>query len=228
MKQVLYKNRFFLLPQLIFILISSLFLLLYTKPEIHIFLNSFNSPFFDGFFRLLTNLGDGIVYIPVLIFLLTRNYKWALVFVVAVVISNIIVMLSKNLLFSNIYRPSKYFELYESYKLHLVEGVRLHSMKSFPSGHTTTAFTVFFMLALITRNNVLKFALFVVALLTAYSRVYLSQHFLIDIVVGSVVGSGSVIASCIYFMGLKKRWMNKSIITPFMKGKVQTSTDNAF
>jgi len=226
MRQVIYKNRFFLLPQLIFIVIASFFLLLYTKPEIHIFFNSFYSPFFDTFFRLLTNLGDGFIYIPVLLFLLTRNYKWALVFVGAVVISNIIVMFSKHLLFSDIYRPSKYFELYETYKLHMVEGVRLHSMKSFPSGHTTTAFTVFFMLALIARNNLLKFGLFILALLTAYSRVYLSQHFLIDIVVGSIIGSGSVIASCVYFMGLKKRWMNKSIISPFMKGNVQTSSEN--
>ncbi len=223
MKSIISNNRFFLIPQLVFILISSLFLILYTKPEIHIFLNSYNSPFLDSFFRLLTNLGDGLIYIPVLLILLTRNYKMALIFVVAVVISNIIVMLFKNVLLSDVYRPSKYFELYENYKLHLVEGVRLHSQRSFPSGHTTTAFTVFFMIALIVRNNTFKLALFVVALLTAYSRVYLSQHFLIDIVVGSFVGTASVIVAFHLFKGANKNWMEKSILTPIQKRKTQAS-----
>jgi membrane-associated phospholipid phosphatase len=75
-----------------------------------------------------------------------------------------------------------------------VPGVHLRrAMNSFPSGHTSAAFSLFICLALITPR---KWApLWVVsAWAVAYSRIYLSQHFLEDILLGSVIGLFSTIA----------------------------------
>jgi membrane-associated phospholipid phosphatase len=110
------------------------------------------------------------------------------------------------------YRPSKYFELYESYQLHLVEGVKLHSLQSFPSGHTATAFNLFLMMALMVKNNLLKFIFFTMAILVAYSRVYISQHFLVDITVGSVIGISLIVIIWLWFETWNKNWLNHSVI----------------
>jgi len=91
--------------------------------------------------------------------------------------------------------------------LHLVPGVRMNLVDSFPSGHTTTSFCMFCLLALYTGNNVLKLFYFIVALLIMYSRMYLSQHFLKDVYAGSIVGVGS--AMFIYYWMTNARMLNR-------------------
>jgi len=192
MKQLIRNNLFFFCPYIIFLLICILFMMLYSKATIHVFLNSFHSPFFDTFFRIITYFGNGIMYVFVFVYLLTRKCKLTNAFIFAVIASVIVVYVLKHVLFPDMYRPVKYFEMYGSHKLYLVEGIKLHYMNSFPSGHATTAFTVFFTLAVVTKKNGLKPLFFVFALLTGYSRVYLSQHFLMDVVAGSILGVGFV------------------------------------
>ena len=110
------------------------------------------------------------------------------------------------------YRPSKFFELYETYKLHLIDGVKMHSLQSFPSGHTATAFNIFIMLAFIVKSNTLKLLFFIMAVLVAYSRVYLSQHFLMDITAGSVVGVTIMVLVFIWFGNFNKNWLDCSVL----------------
>lgn len=50
MKELILKNRWFLLPFSIFLLSCAVLLLLFSKPELHILLNKVHSPFFDVFF----------------------------------------------------------------------------------------------------------------------------------------------------------------------------------
>ncbi len=209
MKELFRKNRYFLILQILFLAVGAILMLVYSKAELHILFNQFHSEAFDAFFRLITELGNGIVYVPVLLILLNKKTQWLITYLVAVAGSNLILVLSKQLIFSESYRPSRYFELFESYKLQLVEGVNLHALHSFPSGHTTTAFTVFFFLTLICKNNFVKLILFVVALLTAFSRVYLSQHFFADIFVGSILGTGSVLLAAYWIIKKEKDWMTK-------------------
>ncbi len=217
MKQFVWENRFFLLPQLVFILVSSFFFMTCTKTGIHILLNRFHSPGFDLFFKLITNLGNGLLYIPVLAYLLIRKINWAFAFLIAVIVSNLLLFTFKHVLFTDMYRPWKYFELYETYQLHIVEGVKLHSLNSFPSGHATTAFTIFIMLALLTKKNSVKLFLLFAALLSGYSRVYLSLHFLEDIVAGSVIGSGSVMLAVVLLKYFEKPWMKKPLLSLLQK-----------
>ena len=90
---------------------------------------------------------------------------------------------------------------------------------SFPSGHASTFFVFFTCCALIlaykyqhsSKENkhhscflidVVMLAFLVLAALGAYSRIYLSQHFLSDVCMGSVIG---FIIPCLFFyFGRKK------------------------
>ena len=211
MRNLIYQNRYFLVPYLVFIVACLFLMLAFRKADLHILFNQWHTSFFDKIFKQLTYLGDGTIYLLILAILLFYNYRWSIIFTCAVLISGILVIVGKNSLFPDTYRPTKYFELYQNYQLHLVKGVDLHSLHSFPSGHTTTAFTIFVMLALLVRNNALKFLCFLLAFLVGYSRVYLSQHFLIDVFTGSIIGTGCVLMFWHYFDRFDQSWLEKSI-----------------
>ncbi len=211
MKQLIYRNRFFIIPLFIFWITGLISILSWGKAGLHILLNKLNSPLGDIFFQQVTNLGNGILYIPLLFILVLISYRKAVIFTTGVIISNILLYIGKHFLFKTSCRPAKYFELYENYQLHFVEGVKIHYLHSFPSGHTTTVFTLFFMLCLLTRNNMLKIFYFIVAFLTGYSRIYLSQHFMVDVIAGSFLGTGGIIIACFYFESRKNSGLYKSI-----------------
>ena len=83
-------------------------------------------------------------------------------------------------------------------------------LNSFPSGHATSAFAVFTCLVLLSNNQFLKFVFFVLALTSAFSRTYLSQHWLVDITFGSIIGT--VTATLFYFIfELANRQHSKTI-----------------
>ncbi|MBT3385897.1 MAG: phosphatase PAP2 family protein [Prolixibacteraceae bacterium] len=213
MKQLLKKNRFFFIPHLFFLLVFTVLLVSIPKAELHIISNRANNIFFDYFFKYATYLGDGTMIAILFIALLFIKYRYAFVFLTGSLFTGIVVQLFKQVLFEDMFRPSKYFELFETYQLHFVEGVNLHSHNSFPSGHTATAFNLFFMLALTVKNNTLKFLLFILAALVGYSRVYLSQHFLIDITIGSIIGVLLMLLPFLWFEKSGKRWLNKSLFS---------------
>lgn len=213
MKKLLIDNRYFLLPYIIFLIVVVVFALLFTKIEMHIWANQINSPFLDQFFKYATHLGDGSAIAVLTVIFLFVKYRYALAFLIGSLITSGIVHLFKQLLLEEMYRPSKYFEMFETYKLYLVEGVTLRSLQSFPSGHTSTAFNVFLMLALITRNNYLKLGYFVIALLAAYSRVYLSQHFFIDIAAGSFIATAVMLLVFCWSKTWDRKWMESSVLT---------------
>jgi len=62
-----------------------------------------------------------------------------------------------------------------------------HLYASFPSGHTTTAFSGFVALALVFRKYSYIFLL--LAFMIAFSRVILTMHYVSDVLIGSLLGS---------------------------------------
>jgi membrane-associated phospholipid phosphatase len=187
-------------------------LVIFTKTELHIASNRANNIFFDFFFKYATYLGDGAMIALLFIALLFVKYRYAFAFLTGSLLTSLVVNVMKKVIFHEMYRPSKYFELFETYKLHLIDGVKLHQLQSFPSGHSATAFNLFFTFAIIVKNNTLKFIFLMLAYLVAYSRIYLSQHFLIDITVGSFIGVIFIFFSFIWFSNKKSSWLNRSVL----------------
>ena len=212
MKSILKKNRWFIIPYLFFLVIAVILLLTFSKTDLHILSNKANSPFFDYFFKYATYLGDGAMIAVLFIILLFIKYRYAFSFLAGSLATALVVNFVKKVLLHDVYRPSKYFEMFETYKLHFVEGVNLHSFQSFPSGHTSTAFNVFLTLAILSKNNTLKLLLFIAALLVGYSRVYLSQHFFIDITAGSFLGTLLILIFWFWFERFNKNWLDYSIL----------------
>ena len=212
MRQLLKNNRYFLIPFILAVFICGILLIIYSKPELHVISNQANSKFLDIFFKYITNLGDGTMIAVVFIVLLLVKYRFAFAFLTGSLVTSAIVQILKKVVLNDIYRPSKYFELYETYQLHFVEDVKLYALHSFPSGHSATSFNLFLALAIVVRNNSLKTVFFILAALSGYSRVYLSQHFLIDILAGSVIGVIFTLLFFQWFNTMHKAWLDKSLL----------------
>ena len=184
----LFKNNFWLFfPYLLLLLVCGYFLLSFSKADIHIWINQHNSPFADTFFKYASSMGEGWVIAPVCIVLLFIRFRYALMAIASSILAPLLTQFLKRVVWPDSPRPKIFFQ--SIYDLHFVEGVHLHSSHSFPSGHTTGAFALFMVLALISKKPFWKVLFLLLACLTAYSRMYLSQHFLIDVSVGSLVGS---------------------------------------
>lgn len=180
----------FLRAQVVFLIIA-IPLFLFPKGTFLLWLNDLHSPFLDVFFRFTTYIGDGLVPAIIIVFLLFVSYYKTIVFTGAILLETAIVQgLGKQWLFSHLVRPKKYFS--EDVILNFVEGVNVHGHHTFPSGHTGVAFVWLCFLAL-SVDKKWGLPLFLVAFLAALSRVYILQHFFVDIYFGSLIGTVSVI-----------------------------------
>ncbi|MFC2115790.1 phosphatase PAP2 family protein [Bacteroidota bacterium] len=180
------------------------------KLELHLLLNSSHTPFQDTFFKTITWLGDGwIALIFSSIFLLVR-FRYFLMLILSFSISGLFAQFLKRVVFSDSLRPAEFLEQMPG--IDLVPGVGLYHTLSFPSGHTTTAFAFLLLAGLILKSRAATFMGIVLAWSVALSRVYLSQHFLCDILAGSFLGVISSLFFYWYFQTLKPDWLDLSIL----------------
>lgn len=186
------KNTLLIASVASLILATILFYYSYTlgKDVLFLLLNKNEGNFADSFFYACTYGGDGIMWIPALlivIFLLKR--KDAIILLVsAFALSTIFVQTIKNLIPED--RPMK--AIANTSIIHTVPGVEVHTISSFPSGHTTTAFCIYFIFCLLIRKRWWLVIGFFYACLVGYSRVYLAQHFPLDVAGGIVFATISV------------------------------------
>jgi membrane-associated phospholipid phosphatase len=217
MKLFFTQHKWFFLPYLAIMAVAGYFLVNFSKAEVHIWSNQHYSEFFDIFFQYLTNLGDGMVLPLLLVIMLMIRFRDSILLVVVFLLSGLLVQLLKRLVFHEAARPTKYFA--NGYPLHLVQGVEQLSSNSFPSGHSASAFGFFLCFALVTKQNWLKLVLLVLACLVAYSRIYLSQHFLIDCMAGSLIGVITTIFTYPKVYSYKQSWMEDSLVTLYQRKK---------
>jgi len=84
-------------------------------------------------------------------------------------------------------RPLGYFSQKPELKAKLHAPFRQLRHRTFPSGHSQTAFSVAAFLVILFRRNMAAWLLW--AALVAVSRVYLGLHFPIDILAGGIIGA---------------------------------------
>lgn len=145
------------------------------------------NPAINTFYKYFTHFGDGIFAACLAVVVMFFNFKRGQYILLAYILAGLTSSTIKY--FFNYVRPFHYFVYYRKhYTLNLVDGVEMLGERSFPSGHSTAAFVVFSALAFSTENKLAKVVFFIIALNAAFSRMYLSQHWLVDIVTGSLVG----------------------------------------
>lgn len=160
--------------------------MLIDKGDFVLFLNSIANPFLDKFFMGITQLGLGGVFAIPIIAMLFYRFSYAIGGTFALAFTGLFTYLGKQVLFSGMPRPTAYFTNHElSY---FIDGFNYHSHNSFPSGHTMTAFALALFVVIIVNNKKWSLPILALAIIIGISRNYLLQHFLMDVVAGSVLG----------------------------------------
>lgn len=164
-----------------------LFLLGQPKGVGYLLLVPYHSKAWDVFFTWFTYLGDGIFILLLAVVMLIRKYKWpGIAIILSYALSGLLAQAVKYFVPSP--RPAVFFRetgtpFYE------IPGVTLmKSMASFPSGHTASAFALMGVLVLLYPRSKWNVLLCILAVAVGYSRIYLGNHFLADVLCGAVLG----------------------------------------
>lgn len=183
----------------------------YPKLELHLLLNSYHTRFLDTFFKYYSTLAEWPLYVLALLPLFWKKYRITLFIALSELSSGVLLQILKHAISNE--RPASMFEKCPHMVLPVVEDVELHYSNSFPSGHSSTFFVFSTCCALLLayhysqradQHNRWQWVLYalsmlvllLLAILGGYSRIYLSQHFLEDVCVGSIIG---FITPCLFF-----------------------------
>jgi len=170
----------------IILLVTGIVVLMYWgKETVFLKLNHQHSNLSDFVLKYFTYVGEGLfmALLGVVLFLFGQR-KLGILMIVAFAVSGLLAQGLKRVKENP--RPGLYFQKTEM--IHNVDGKLLKGKNSFPSGHATTAFAMFSLLAFVTRNKGLQLFYFVAACTVGYSRIYLGQHFTEDVLAGAALG----------------------------------------
>ncbi len=218
MKQLFRHNAVFITLSLILLAVLGLALLYIPKAELHLLLCDRHTPARDIFYRYYTQIAEWLPYVICVALLLFSRVGNGVFASSCMIISALTTQLFKHII--NAPRPVTWFAAnMPDIQLPLVEGVRMNYWFSFPSGHTTSFFALFFALSILAsqnfsqaKTNLLQVILFILAALGGYSRIYLSQHFAADVYAGILVGTLiCVLCYVVLYRYEDKKWYNYRI-----------------
>jgi membrane-associated phospholipid phosphatase len=157
----------------------------FTRNTVFLLLNVDGGPVIDTLFKWATWGAEGWAWIPYFVVVFGWFKKDAKFILLNFLLSTVITQIPKNFIWEAVSRPiASGIPVSE---IHTVPGVIMHSWNSFPSGHTATAFTFFLLTTYLfpTKWTLIIGAIY--AIICAYSRVYLGQHFPMDLGGGMLV-----------------------------------------
>lgn len=182
-------------------LVITVFLLIYGKENSFLVINKYNSPEFDYVFRFWTYLGDGIIWVPLFAYVILYKRDYFVSVLAALIICTVLTQVLKRVVFWNDFRPIVILAA----KVRTIPNYPINREHSFPSGHTSTAFALALLLASIVKKNIWVYVFPLIAFFVGYSRVYLAQHFVTDVLAGIFVG----IVSCYLALLIHERFRRK-------------------
>jgi membrane-associated phospholipid phosphatase len=159
--------------------------MLWGKNEAFLYLNANLGLLADKVFEYSSYLAEGWIWIPYFIVLVGLYKKDTAFILMNFLVSTLLTQFAKNYIFNTAMRPMA--SGLDATQIHTVPGVEIHSLNSFPSGHTATAFTLFLLTTYLFPNKYAFVIFLLYALACSYSRVYLAQHFPLDLAGGIVV-----------------------------------------
>ena len=220
MKTLFKNNALFIALSLILAVVLGLALLYVQKGELHLLLCDRHTPARDIFYKYYTQVAEWFPYVVCVCLLLFSRIGDGVCASAAMIFSALTTQLFKHII--NAPRPLTWFEQnLPDIQLPLVEGVRMNYWFSFPSGHTTSFFALAFVVSIVATKKLhgpwtvaIQLVLFIAAMLGAYSRIYLSQHFSSDVLAGIIVGVLVSILSYAIFMRFEdKKWYNYRVFS---------------
>ena len=145
------------------------------------------NPFLDKVMPIITLLGDAGIFwiiIAVALMLLPKYRKIGFGMAVSLLIGLVVCNLAMKPLFQRI-RPYNYQLIHFGKEIPLL--IEAQHDFSFPSGHTIASFEA--ATAITVRNKKWGIAAFVLAVLIAFSRLYLYVHYPTDVICSMILGS---------------------------------------
>ncbi|MBS1510821.1 MAG: phosphatase PAP2 family protein [Bacteroidetes bacterium] len=196
------RNSIYFIALLIFFLAGTSLLLVEGKAAAFVSLNVYHPSLLNVFFINYTFVGDGVFSICLItaMFFYFKKKQQGFALLYSFLISGVIVQVIKNCVDAP--RPRLFFEAGQY--LHFIDGVSLANNSSFPSGHTATAFAIATVLVLMMKDKSWQLLVLIAAVLVGYSRIYLAQHFLLDVLIGALIGSASGIVSVYLAINAKR------------------------
>lgn len=204
MRFTIYRYRYIFSTLVLLWITGIVFSLSLHKGEEILFLVRHRNMFLNDFFASITQLSEFPVYALIVVILWVSNRKEKALTILSAGLITIFVSGGLKSFFKEP-RPALYFEQnHPDVELQSVPGVKLNrGYSSYPSGHTMGAFTLFVTLAYLwPRKRIFGVVCIILGAAVAFSRIYLGQHFLSDVIAGSMVGT--YIASFSYFYIFKK------------------------
>jgi membrane-associated phospholipid phosphatase len=199
LKAIITGNRLFFAFWALFFVIGLLLVVMIGKGALFINLNPYHRTTLDQIFIWVTWFGDGLFSVIVIVyFLIRRRWSKATQVTAAFLLSALVAQILKNIF--SMPRPMQFFP--PGAYPYFIKDVTHLGFASFPSGHTTSIFALMTMLAIFTPNQRHKIAYLFTGVLVGYSRIYLGQHFLNDVLMGSVVGM--VVAVLVHWLFVSK------------------------
>ena len=208
-------------------------LLYIPKADLHLLLCDRHTPARDIFYRYYTTLAEWLPYVICVLILLFGRVGDGCFASAAMIFSALSTQLFKHIV--NAPRPLTWFtENMPDIQLPLTEGVRMNLWYSFPSGHTTSFFAMAFALSILATKSLtaqrsnretvqqrsvltafaVQLLLFIAATLGAYSRIYLSQHFALDVFAGVLVGTLiTLLCYAVFHRYEDQKWYNYRLLT---------------
>jgi membrane-associated phospholipid phosphatase len=179
----------FLIIWITYLIIVGVLLYQNTKGSWELWLNNQHNPLLDLFFLTVNLFGDGIFHSILIVVLLFHRFREALIALVCFIITSVAVQSLKRLVFTDAPRPRAFFSDIENQLYFALDKSHVYHHNSFPSGHSTTAFSVGLLFILLTNNRFLAILITLMAILSSWARVYLLQHFFVDAYFGSILGT---------------------------------------
>lgn len=142
--------------------------------------NSHRSAFSDLLFPFCSWVAEWPVVVAALLLALYKNWYTGILAGLFYALEAGIVGLLKNTITAS--RPSL-----EAASISSINGIELLQWHSFPSGHTTAAFMGFGLLSMLIPNRIFGVFCAVAAASVGYSRMYLGQHYLRDVLTGATI-----------------------------------------
>ena len=200
------RNSVFLSLWLASVLALIIAISLVDKAALHLLLCDHHASWADWLMPVLSETCNWLPYLAAVVLLVWR-WRAGLFLSSSLILSTLLVQALKHVVQAP--RPLTWFATHHpDIALPLTDGVTMNYYLSFPSGHTTTFFCLYFALCVLftwykkapscdrkvsyAADIAVQVLLFGLAAVSSYSRIYLSQHFALDVLAGMILGVLSV------------------------------------
>jgi len=207
LKNVYKENHVFFIGIFLLMIIAIFVLIFYSKADGFFLMNPLHSDMLNQFFIPYTLVGNGffVIGVAIISFFFKKRFL-SLMIISSFLLSGFIAQVLKYFILEA--RPAYY--LAKTNYPYFIDHVTLHNFHSFPSGHTASAFALAAVLSFSLKSKKYSIIFLLLATLVGYSRLYLGQHFIDDIFVGSVLGVLSAIFCWIFL----EKYFNRILKIP--------------